>query len=92
MPQKEATGFARMAAGGVPTKLSKSRQFRGNFASEGGTLSEIRTRGSKKYLSAQNSCAPRLPTAEAARWEIRFDGQERFGLAELQLFLPSCNR
>jgi hypothetical protein len=47
MPQKEATGFTLIEIAGVPTKSSKSRQFRRNFASDGGTSSAIRSLYSK---------------------------------------------
>jgi hypothetical protein len=47
MPQKEAMGFALKEIAGVPTKSSRSRQFRRNFASNGGTSSAIRSLQSK---------------------------------------------
>jgi hypothetical protein len=47
MPQKEALDFTLKAVGGVPTKPSKSWQFRGNFASDGGTSSPLRPRRSQ---------------------------------------------
>jgi hypothetical protein len=47
MPQKEATGFTLIEIDGVPTKPSRSRQFRRNFASDGGTSSAIQLLQSK---------------------------------------------
>jgi len=47
MPQKEAMGFDPTTDGGVPTKPSRSRQFGGNFASEGGTSVGVRARAAK---------------------------------------------
>jgi len=71
MPQKEAQDFTLIVVGGVPTKLSRSRQFRGNFASGGGTSGALLTGPITKSLSArdpfvhQRLSAPDLPTGRA---------------------------
>jgi len=89
MPQKEATGFDPTTDGGVPTKPSSSRQFRGNLASEGGTSGGVRTRVPKNNRAHRGPAHQRRRFARTARPELCGDRQERFVRAELRLLLPS---
>jgi hypothetical protein len=67
MPQKEAVRFALISVAGVPTKPSRSRQFRGNFASDGGTSNALQSARLRKISRRQSRAPPEpLPPSRCA--------------------------
>jgi hypothetical protein len=90
MPQKEALPLTLIGVASLPTKPSRSRQFKGNFASAGGTSNSLQALNRKKFSRPEGARSRTCPSPSMKRREIQPENQERFGLAELRLFLPSC--
>jgi len=88
MPQKEALRFAPTGIAGLPTKLSTSRHVGRKFASDGGTSCAARRPAIEKYLRARRGQLRAGGPARLGSPEFATPDRERFGLAELQSFLP----